>query len=308
MTSDVRAEARNSISRLAPSMSREPPTTAPENTWTNWISGGRLPAKSTPAACKISLTGMTARSAPPLATISVACVPRGVALTLIFSTMPSRGKRSVLSQIPLVLSGTATVFALSRSSLIASTVLTSGFVVPARTATPRGTRARSTSVPAIIRFAAISSPRPSLERITTSAETPRASCAAIVCGPTPWEAPDVVVTLMPLVRSNSGNSCSYALLNPPDIRTFTAPLHILVNLAFLLPIYIRRGGRLGFTTLLALSAPVTGSPLGIKQSNLHKDAGLIPVNMLVENLAVFEADNDGYGHLNWFSCWGDARQ
>jgi hypothetical protein len=49
-------------------------------------------------------------------------------------------------------------------------------------------------------------------------------------------------------------------------------------------------------------------PFGIKQSDLHKDAGLIPVNMLVGNLAVFEADNDGYGHLNWFSCWGDARQ
>jgi hypothetical protein len=25
---------------------------------------------------------------------------------------------------------------------------------------------------------------------------------------------------MPLVRSNSGNSCSYAPLNPPDIKTF----------------------------------------------------------------------------------------
>src|SRR5262249_61441374 len=47
---------------------------------------------------------------------------------------------------------------------------------------------------------------------------------------------------------------------------------------------------------------------GIKQSDLHKDAGLIPVNMLMGNLAVFEADNDSYGHLNWFSCWGDARQ
>src|SRR5690349_16745007 len=30
---------------------------AAENTRTNWISGGRLPAKSTPAARKISLTG-----------------------------------------------------------------------------------------------------------------------------------------------------------------------------------------------------------------------------------------------------------
>jgi hypothetical protein len=28
--------------------------------------------------------------------------------------------------------------------------------------------------------------------------------------------------LMPLVRSNSGNSCSYAPANPPDIKTFNA--------------------------------------------------------------------------------------
>src|SRR5262245_3419340 len=54
-----------------------------------------------------------------------------------------------------------------------------------------------------------------------SAGTPRASCAAIVCGPVPCDAPDPVATLMPLVRSNSGNSCSYALLNPPDIKTFS---------------------------------------------------------------------------------------
>src|SRR5262249_2431872 len=90
----------------------------------------------------------------------------------------------------------------------------------ARTATPRGTRARSTSVPATTLFAAISSLRPSLDRITTLAGTPRVSCAAIVCGPAPCDAPDPVVTLMPLVRSNSGNSCSYAPLNPPDIKTF----------------------------------------------------------------------------------------
>src|SRR5215217_867022 len=49
-------------------------------------------------------------------------------------------------------------------------------------------------------------------------------------------------------------------------------------------------------------------PLGIKQSDLHEDAGLVPINILVGNLAVFEADNDSYGHLNWFPCWGDARQ
>jgi hypothetical protein len=42
----------------------------------------------------------------------------------------------------------------------------------------------------------------------------------------------LVVILMPLVCSNSGNSCSYTPVNPPDIRTFTAPLDIVVNLLF----------------------------------------------------------------------------
>jgi hypothetical protein len=51
-----------------------------------------------------------------------------------------------------------------------------------------------------------------------------------------------------------------------------------------------------------------GQPLGIKEPDLHKDAGLIPVNMLVGNLPIFEADNDGHGHLNWLSCRGNARQ
>src|SRR5262245_7852554 len=125
-----------------------------------------------------------------------------------------------LENPPYDFSGTAMVLALSRTCLKASTVLTSGFGVPARTATPRGTRARSTSVPATILFAATSSLRPSLERITTLAGTPRASCAAIVCGPVPCDAPDPVVTLMPLVRSNSSKSSSYAPLNPPDIKTF----------------------------------------------------------------------------------------
>ena len=109
-----------------------------------------LPAKSTPAAYMISLVGKTARPASPAATIAAASVPRGVTSTLIFSVTPSRGKRSVVSQIPLVLPGTATVLALSRTCMKASTVLTSGFGAPARTATPTGTCARSTSVPATI--------------------------------------------------------------------------------------------------------------------------------------------------------------
>jgi len=124
--------------------------------------------------------------------------------------------------MPVVVSGTAMVLAASMACLKASTEVTSSFTVPAGTATPNGTRARSTSDPAAILFAAISSPRPSLERITASAETPRASCAAIVRGPAPCDEPDRVVTLIRLVRSNSGSSRSYAPPNPPEIKTVTA--------------------------------------------------------------------------------------
>src|SRR5262249_5588878 len=92
-------------------MSPEPATTAVENVCTNWISDAMLPAKSTPGACKISLIGMTARSAPPPATMPVASLPRAPALTVIFSAMPSRGKRSVINQIPLLLPGACVVFA-----------------------------------------------------------------------------------------------------------------------------------------------------------------------------------------------------
>src|SRR4051812_10560529 len=40
IASDARAEARNSIRRLEPSICFEPATTAAENTEMNWISGG----------------------------------------------------------------------------------------------------------------------------------------------------------------------------------------------------------------------------------------------------------------------------
>ncbi|MFZ1152096.1 MAG: hypothetical protein WAR76_20570, partial [Xanthobacteraceae bacterium] len=43
---------------------------------------------------------------------------------------------------------------------------------------------------------------------------------------------------MPLVRSNSGNSCSYAPVNPPDIRTFTARVDIFLTLATRLGRYV----------------------------------------------------------------------
>ena len=42
----------------------------------------------------------------------------------------------------------------------------------------------------------------------------------MVCGPVPCDEPEPVVTLMPVVRSNSGNSFSYGPENPPDVITF----------------------------------------------------------------------------------------
>ncbi len=77
---------------------------------------------------------------------------------------------------------------------------------PARTATPRGVCAKLTSVPATILPSAIRSLRPSLDIITMSAGTPRRSCAPMVSGPLPCDAPEPVVTAMPVVRSNSGKA------------------------------------------------------------------------------------------------------
>jgi len=69
--------------------------------------------------------------------------------------------------------------------------------------------------------AAISSARPSLERIVTSAGIPRPSWAAMVSGPFPWEEPERVVTVMPVERSNSGRTCRYAVENPPEMITLS---------------------------------------------------------------------------------------
>src|SRR5262245_12595722 len=43
----------------------------------------------------------------------------------------------------------------------------------------------------------------------------------MVCGPVPCDEPEPVETLMPVARSNSGNSCSYGPENPPDINTLS---------------------------------------------------------------------------------------
>src|SRR5882757_6978153 len=48
--------------------------------------------------------------------------------------------------------------------------------------------------------------------------------------------------------------------------------------------------------------------LGIKQPDLHQDAGLIPIDVLMRNLAVLEADHDSEGHLNWLSRGRNAGQ
>jgi hypothetical protein len=122
------------------------------------------------------------------------------------SAMPSCGKRSVLTQMPRALPGTATVLALSRTCLKAD-----GAHVGFRCSRPHrhaDRRARQVEIrsrndtPSNEQFV-----EASLDRITTSAGTLRASCAAIACGPVPYDAPDPVVTLMPLACSKPGNSC-----------------------------------------------------------------------------------------------------
>src|ERR1700722_3146687 len=51
------SDARNAINRLADSRFFEPATAAAVNTETYWTSLGRVPTKSEPGTCKISLTG-----------------------------------------------------------------------------------------------------------------------------------------------------------------------------------------------------------------------------------------------------------
>src|ERR1051325_718489 len=217
----ARSEVRNAISRFPASASFHPATPAAAKIWLSWISSAITPASSTPGAWTISLTGSSAMSASPFAAISAAPAPRGVILTLTLPAIPSRGKTFSTRKMPLVLLGTATAFAFKATCLKASTVRTSGFGAPARTATPIGVRARSTSVPAAILFAAINSVSPSRERMTTSVGTRRASCDAMVCGPVPCDEPEPVATLIPVVRSNSGNSFSNGPENPPEIMTFS---------------------------------------------------------------------------------------
>ena len=107
-------------------------------------------------------------------------------------------------QIPVVLLGNVTDFARNNICLKASTVLMSGLGIPARSETPNGVRAKFISVPAAILPSATNSSSPSLDMITMSAGTPRRSWAPMALGPPPWDCPRTVVTVMPVVFSNSG--------------------------------------------------------------------------------------------------------
>lgn len=43
----------------------------------------------------------------------------------------------------------------------------------------------------------------------------------MVSGPFPWEAPDRVMTVMPVERSNSGRTSCKAVENPPEMITLS---------------------------------------------------------------------------------------
>ena len=81
----------------------------------------------------------------------------------------------------------------------------SGLALPVGTAKPSGACAKSTSEFGTILFSAMSSAKPSRDNMTTSAVTPVASCALIVFGPEPCEAPDLVMTVIPVIFSKEGS-------------------------------------------------------------------------------------------------------
>ena len=107
--------------------------------------------------------------------------------------------------MPLVLPGTTIFLALTKASEKAFTVEISGLGLPADTASPKGACAKSISEFGTILFSAMRSIKPSRDKMTTSAVTPAASCALIVLGPEPCDAPDLVITLMPYIFSKAGS-------------------------------------------------------------------------------------------------------
>src|SRR6516164_2847876 len=275
----------------------------------NWISGGRLHAKSTPAACKISLTGMTARSAPPSATISVARAPRGAALTLLFFFNDAEARKKIGPKPDTAgASRDRNGFRPEQDLFDCLYGAHVGLWGPRPHGHPKGYSRK-------IHVCAGDNP-------VRGDQLPKAF---------PRENHDVCRDAAGELRGNR--------LRPGSLRR-TRPgynLNAACPLEFRQQLLVRATESAGYQNIHCAAPHSRKSgfpganlhsprreawiydppsafsarhwqPFGIKQSNLYKDAGLIPVNMLVGNLAVFEADNDGYGHLNWFSCWGDARQ
>ena len=72
--------------------------------------------------------------------------------------------------------------------------------------------------------------------------------------------------------------------------------------------HIRRGGSLGLSTRRAPSAPADRQPGGIEQPDLYQHAGLIPVDVLVRNLPILEADDDRDRHFHALARRGHAGQ
>jgi len=103
--------------------------------------------------------------------------------------------------------------------LSASTELISGLRAPARTANPIVDRARSTRLFAMTVPCLMSSSSAGAAMITTSAGSPRRRRFGIVSGELPIDPPYVVTILLPVERSNTGESSVKAAVNAPDIST-----------------------------------------------------------------------------------------
>src|SRR5436190_16740631 len=128
-----------------------------------------------------------------------------------------------------------------------------------------------------MRPAAIKSFKPARFMMTTSAGTPRPSCAAIVFGPLPCEAPVAVVTLMPDDFSNSGSSLPNAAEKPPEMITLTCAYDAAGQATIASAVArLMAKRRRGFITAILVRSAVTGG----NGLNDERGQGTIPARAL----------------------------
>ena len=159
-----------------------------------WISAGIVPTKVTPGTDRLPDLLKADLASPRATTLATAAGRRSAYLPVlpaIWSAMPSFGNTWSRDRCRCRCPSTRWTLPQAASSASASTLPISGFAAPARTTMPICDRARSTLLSARTkpRGQVVGGP-PS--RITTSAASPRASCARNRLGESPIDGPRVV--------------------------------------------------------------------------------------------------------------------